>query len=116
MLSGYGRDPLGELCLLAVTYCLLSNPGFLLIILFGGKHVNKLNPNIKIWSAVREGFRHGRNMAWLPGVDWKEVLPRPIDEVRSMLNIQTPEIYQDIIKTMQSQGGIIYDKQLSAAE
>ncbi|MAK57247.1 MAG: hypothetical protein CML26_01560, partial [Rhizobiales bacterium] len=88
----------------------------LLIILFGGKHVNKLNPNIKIWSAVREGFRHGRQMAWLPGVDWKEVLPRPIDEVRSMLNIQTPEIYQDIIKTMQSQGGILFDKQLSAAE
>ena len=55
-------------------------------------------------------------MAWLPGVDWKEVLPRPIDEVRSMLNIQTPEIYQDIIKTMQSQGGILFDKQLSAAE
>ena len=116
VLSGYGRDPLGELCLLAVTYCLLGNPGFLLIILFGGKHVNKLNPNIKIWSAVREGFRHGRNMAWLPGVDWKEVLPRPIDEVRSMLNIQTPEIYQDIIKTMQNQGGILFDKQLSAAE
>lgn len=116
VLTGYGRDALGELCLLAVTYRLLGNPGLLLIILFGGRHIKKLNPGFKFWSAIREGFSHGRQMVWLPGVDWKEVLPRPIDEVRSMLNIQTPEIYQDIIKTTQCQGGIHFDEQLSAAE
>ena len=116
VLTGYGRDALGELCLLAVTYRLLGNPGLLLIIFFGGRHIKKLNPDLKFWTAIREGFRHGRLMVWLPGVDWKEVLPRPIDEVRSMLNIQTPEIYQGIIKTTQSQGGIHFDEQLSAAE
>ena len=116
VLTGYGRDALGELCLLAVTYRLLGNPGLLLIILFGGRHIKKLNQDFKFWSAIREGFRHGRQMVWLPGVDWKEVLPRPIDEVRSMLNIQTPESYQGIIKTTQSQGGIHFDEQLSAGE
>ncbi|MDP6223156.1 MAG: hypothetical protein QF505_04730, partial [Candidatus Micropelagos thuwalensis] len=74
------------------------------------------NPDFKLWSAIREGFRHGCQMVWLPGVDWKEVLPRPIDEVRSILNIQTPEIYQGIIKTTHSQGGIHFDEKLSAAE
>jgi hypothetical protein len=55
-------------------------------------------------------------MVWLPGVDWKEVLPRPIDEARSMLNIQTPSIYQDVVIATQKQGGIHFDEQLSAAE
>ena len=47
VLTGYGRDALGELCLLAVTYRLLGNPGLLLIILFGGRHIKKLNPDLK---------------------------------------------------------------------
>ena len=55
-------------------------------------------------------------MSWLPGVDWKEVLPRPIDEARSMLNIQTPAIYQDVVESTLKQGGIHFDEQLSAAE
>ena len=52
-----------QLCLLAVTYR-LSNLG-LLIILFGGRHIKKLNPDLKFLSAI-EGFRHGRQMVWLP--------------------------------------------------
>ena len=116
VLTGYGRDALGELCLLAVTYRLLGNPGLLLIILFGGRHIKKLNPGFKFWSAIGEGFRHGRQMSWLPGVDWKDVLPLPIDEARSMLNIQTPAIYQDVVESTLKQGGIHFDEQLSAAE
>lgn len=116
VITGYGRDPLGELCLLAVSYRLLGNPGLLLIILFGGRHIKKHNPGFKFWKAIGEGFRHGRDMVWLPAVDWKEVLPRPIEEARSMLNIQTPELYQDIIKATQDQGGIHFHEQLSAAE
>ena len=76
----------------------------------------KLNPGFKFWSAIGEGFRHGRQMSWLPGVDWKEVLPRPIDEARSMLNIQPPAIYQDVVESTLKQGGIHFDEQLSAAE
>lgn len=116
VLTGYGRDPLGELCLLAVTYRLLGNPGLLLIILFGGRHIKKLNPGFKFWSAIFEGFRSGREMAWLPGVDWKEILPRPIDEVRRMLNVKTPETYQCVLKEVQENGGFDFEFQMGAAE
>ena len=57
-----------RICLLAVTYCLLGNPGLLIIFW----RALETQSDLKFWTAIREGFRHGRLMVWLPGIDWKE--------------------------------------------
>lgn len=94
VLTGYGRDPLGELCLLAVTYSHLGNPGFLMIILFGGFDVKSRRKSARIWSSIFEGFRNGRRMTWLPTVDWGDMLALPLEEVREKLNVPEPSRYQ----------------------
>ena len=95
--SGYGRDGLGELCLLAVTWRQLGNPGILVIILFGYLVSRKEAPGLGIGRAIMEGFRLGRLAKGLPGAHWEHLLTRPLEEVRATLGIQTPRCYRKIV-------------------
>ena len=97
--TGYGRDPLGELCLLAVTWRQLGNPGILLIILFGYLSSRKEAPGLGIGKAIMEGFRLGKAAKGLPSAAWERLLTLPLSEVRAELGIQTPTRYRAIIDT-----------------
>ena len=85
VVSGYGRDGLGELCLLAFTYAQTKSKGIAFIIAIATMNQRKLNPDAEIVKAVREGYRHGKDAAWLPAADWESLLPQPLDEVRCQL-------------------------------
>ena len=93
VVTGYGRDGLGELALLAFTWRQLGNPGILMIIAMGYHAAMREAPQLKIGKAIREGFFIGRRSAWLPAVDWEYLLTRPISEVRRTLNITPPDAY-----------------------
>lgn len=88
-LTGYGRDPFGEVCLLAFTYAQTRNKGLGLITLAGtwkgfqraGSRVPKA-----IWAA----YQAGRHASWLPEQDWERLLPVPVDDVRRRLAIPPP--------------------------
>ena len=95
--TGYGRDPLGELCLLAVTWRQLGNLGILVIILFGFMVSRKDAPELGIGAAIMEGFRLGKAAKGLPGADWEHLLTQPLDEVRATLGVKTPTRYRAII-------------------
>ena len=88
----YGRDELGELCLLAFTYAQTGNRGIGLIVFFGTLKYRKTIGN-KVFKAVREGYRNGKRCAWLPGVVWEDLLALPIDEARRRLSLPEPTIY-----------------------
>ncbi|MEN6544169.1 Coq4 family protein [Parvibaculum sp.] len=94
--SGYGRDGLGELCLLAFTYAQMRNRGVGFIVLVGARVTSKKSPGIGIWKAVREGYRNGKAAKWLPMADWESLLEKPLDEVRRELGILPPATYQRI--------------------
>jgi ubiquinone biosynthesis protein COQ4 len=106
VVNGYGRDPLGELSLLAFTYKQMGNIGFLFIIGVGFKVMRKHAPGIKIWPAIREGFRRGKQAQWLGGAEWEKLLPLPIEEVRKQLNISRPENYRFAVSQMKDLGEI----------
>ena len=89
-MTGYGRDGLGELALLAFTWRQLGNPGILMIIAMGYHASMREAPHLKIGKAIREGFAMGRSTEWLPAADWEYLLTRPIREVRRTLNITRP--------------------------
>lgn len=97
-LTRYGRDELGELCLLAFTYAQTQNRGIGLIVLMGMLQLRKTYGN-GVYRAARRGYRDGRRAAWLPGVAWEQMMARPIDEVRASLGVPEPISYQALKET-----------------
>jgi ubiquinone biosynthesis protein COQ4 len=94
VLTGYGRDPLGELCLLGVLYSQIRNPGTAFIALLGLAQVPFEYPGAPAIRAVLQGFSIGRRARWMIAQDWQAWLPRPIDEVRAALRLARPTYYE----------------------
>lgn len=96
VVTQYGRDSFGEVCLLAFTYAQTRNRGIGVIALVGGfKTAKELGRGV--WRALLRGHRDGRRAAWLPAADWERLLTLPIDEVRRELNIPAPIPYQEVL-------------------
>lgn len=96
VLTQYGRDELGEACLLGFTYAQNRNRGVGFIALVGclklhGKY------GFSATRAIFRAFRDGRRAAWLPAQDWELLLEQPLDSVRKELGIHIPKIYQDAL-------------------
>ncbi|MFN3231752.1 MAG: Coq4 family protein [Alphaproteobacteria bacterium] len=104
VLNGYGRDEIGELSLLAFTYAQLRNRGVRFIIWMGLRKSRKVLPGVPVDEAVREGFRLGRETAWLAALDWEAMLPRPIEEVRTLIGRQRPIAYERAVAIMREAG------------
>ena len=97
VVTGYGRNPLGELSVLAFSYAHTRNRGIGFLVLMGMFKFKKDLPHgIPIFRTIREAYRNGKKAVWFPGVDWEAMLKLPLDEVRRLLNIQTPVIYKSI--------------------
>jgi ubiquinone biosynthesis protein COQ4 len=96
VLTGYGRDGLGELCLLAFMFRHTGNPGGALIALMGVGKFARHGAGRMARAAVFEGFRHGGQASWLPGLDWEALLARPLADVRRELSIVPPTRYAEV--------------------
>ena len=91
VLTGYGRDPLGEICLLAFMYAHSRNLGMALIVAMGWPRLPPAGRR-----AVTEGWRNGRKTRWLQDQDFEALLPRPLEAVRRELGIADPLRYRAI--------------------
>jgi len=99
VLTDYGRDELGELCLLAFTYAQTRNRGIGLIVLVGiVKFIQAAGTGVV--RAARRGYRDGRAAAWLPQQDWEALLQRPLEDVRHELGIGEPLAYRSLRQTL----------------
>lgn len=97
VLTGYGRNPLGEISVLSFNYPHTRNRGIGILILIGMLKFKKDLPRgIPVFRAVWEAYRNGKKAAWLPGVDWEAMLKLPLEEVRRRLNIITPVVYKAV--------------------
>ena len=93
VVTGYGRDGLGELCLLAFMFRHTGNLGGALIALMGLGKFAKHGAGRPARRALFEAFAHGGQARWLPGQDWEALLALPLDEVRRQINIVAPVRY-----------------------
>jgi len=93
--TGYGRDGLGEVCLLGFTYAQTRNPGLAVIALAGGLKYARF-VGWQAMAALWHGYRAGRRAGWLPAADWEHLLTQPIDRVRKDLRIRPPVLYPDL--------------------
>lgn len=96
VLTGYGRDPLGEICNLVFTRRQTRNPGLRLIVAMGLGAIKLERWSMPALAAAREAARMGKNVDFILKHDIEALLPRPLAEVRAELGIFTPEIYNAI--------------------
>ena len=91
-LTDYGRDELGEACLLAFTYAQTKNRGIGVICLAGCLKLREFY-GPAIFPAAWAAYKAGKRAVWLPAENWETRLAQPIDDVRRALNIEPPEAY-----------------------
>ncbi|MEM1133355.1 MAG: Coq4 family protein [Pseudomonadota bacterium] len=105
ILTGYGRDPLGEQCVLAFSYSQNFSLGFLFIAYAGGFEVKRRAPaGVPVFKAIRQAQRHGKAAANIGHSDITALLPRSIDEVRAEMNIAPPTHYQSALQVCADAG------------
>lgn len=95
VLTGYGRDTLGESCLVAFSYGQTGGLGWAFIAV-GIALWAKPRPGVPCRRALWEGYRRGRKAAWLLGEDYKALLAESLDAARARLNVGAGRVYDSI--------------------
>ena len=114
VLSGYGRDALGEACLLGFSYQQNFNTGILFIAYAGARQIKKVTgTRAPLYSAVREGQRLGKAAAKLAHMDVAAVMAEDIDVARARLGIGKPVVYRQCLAQLQDEGFAQQDLGLS---
>jgi len=96
VLTGYGRDALGELCNLVYTRKQTGNPGFKLIVMIGFVALKLERSGVAIQKSLAEAKRNSRDTSWILEHDVEELLALPLSDARRRLNIVEPVIYNSI--------------------
>jgi ubiquinone biosynthesis protein COQ4 len=92
VVTGYGRDLVGEACVLAVTYAQTRNRGIGAIVAMAWWKAGREMPSAR--AAIRDAYRRGKRAAWLPALEWEELLARPLAQVREELGFGEPPAYE----------------------
>jgi ubiquinone biosynthesis protein COQ4 len=96
VLTGYHRDGLGELCLVAFSFAQTKSLGWAVIAAGGVLQAFKLGHGRKTLKIVWRAYQDGKNAAWLPGQDFVALLSEPLDAARARLNIPRPTLYDAV--------------------
>ena len=96
VLTGYGRDPLGEICNLVFTQRQTGNPGLKLIIFMGLAALKLERWSYPALKAAAEARRMGEAVDFLLQHDVEAMLDQPLADLRARLGIFKPEIYAAI--------------------
>jgi len=93
VLTGYGRDLVGELALLTFSLVQVRHAGLVLPVVFGYlTHV--FDPRRR--RHLNDAWRRARRAAWLPVQDWERLVGCPLDQVREALRVGPPTVYEPI--------------------
>jgi ubiquinone biosynthesis protein COQ4 len=95
VLTGYGRDPAGEIALLAFS-AVQNETGALDWLSLLGCFKALLRGRIEILRLRRHGRRRAREAPWMLEQPWESLLERPIDEVRRELRLWPVPRYEPI--------------------
>lgn len=105
VLTGYGRDALGEACLLGFSYSQNHNTGILFIAYAGARQIKKMSgTRAPLYRAVREGQLLGKAAAKLAHMDVEAVMREDIDQARARLGIGEPVLYRECLEILEGEG------------
>ena len=91
VVTGYGRDLLGEASLLSFTFAQTRNPGIGFIVAVAWLRAKGDAGFAR--DLMRNAYRRGRGAKWLPGEDWETLLGLPLETVRHRLALGEPPAY-----------------------
>jgi ubiquinone biosynthesis protein COQ4 len=105
VLTGYGRDALGEVSLLGFSYEQNHNTGILFIAYAGARQIKKVSgTKAPIFAAIKEGRRLGRAAAKISHQDIAALMREDIGAARARLNIGKPEVYRQCLAILEGEG------------
>lgn len=95
VLTGYGRETLGERCLLAFSFQETHDLGRAIMAAAGiaqahGPYAHKAR------AAIREARARGSRARWLPAEDYEALMFEPLDAARARLGLAPPLAYQSV--------------------
>ena len=96
VVTGYGRDALGEGAVLRFTYEHTGSDGARFIARLAGLQGRREAPRVPCGAIMREASRLGQEANDFVTADWVALLALPLDEVRAQLNVGTPWVYQAV--------------------
>ena len=113
ILTGYGRDALGEASLLGFTHGQHGGMGISFIAFMGARQIAKEAPRgARVRESLAEGRRNGKIAKRIIELDIETILDKPLADVREQLNIREPVIYKQTLKVFMEHD---QDPQLVAA-
>ncbi len=94
ILTGYGRDALGEQCVLGFTYGQNRDLGNFFIAYLGGLEMTlRVKAGAPVMGAIRQGQRHGTAAVSIVKQDIRALLAEPLEAARARMNIGQPTLY-----------------------
>jgi ubiquinone biosynthesis protein COQ4 len=111
VLTGYGRDALGEQCVLLFTHGQSPSQGHLLIGYAGAANIRSMvkGSAAPVMGAVREAHRTGKGAPQLMAQPIRHLLERPLEDVRRDLRIPEPRLYRECHRIWRAEGINPYD-------
>jgi len=95
VVTGYGRDLVGEDALLAFTWAQTRNRGIRLIVFLATLKSLQMR-HFWVPAVVRRGRRSGLEAGLLPAQDWEALLTQPLTEVRQQLGVEVAPEYRPV--------------------
>lgn len=108
VLNGYGRDELGEACVLAMAYEQVKQRGYIVIFTIGPLVIRRkfLRPakieTQGVWAAIQEARVIGKTSSWIPAENIEAMLEEDITKLRARLRLRPPTIYNQIIQRIRA--------------
>lgn len=109
IITGFGRDALGEQCVLAFTYSQQPSLAHLFLGYAGGLEIRKHPVKVPVFRSVREAQKMGKACPRLVEMAITDLLPLPLEDVRRRLNIASPRFYTEAHAMWRSRGIDPYD-------
>lgn len=117
VLTGYGRDALGETSLLAFSYEQNHNLGILFIAYAGARQIRKVSgTRAPVFAAIREGRALGRAAAHIAHQDIAALMAEDIDAARARLGIGKPVVYRECLRILEGEGILSHELALGSAQ
>lgn len=93
--TGYGRDALGELCVVGLGNVQNYNRGIGFLVFMGRRNFRKNLPALPIEGCFKEAKARGREAVFLAAIDWESLLDKPMEDVRKQLGLIDAPVYKD---------------------
>ncbi|MEO0449634.1 MAG: Coq4 family protein [Pseudomonadota bacterium] len=104
ILTGYGRDALGEASLLGFTHSQHGGMGVSFIAFMGQRQISKAAPQAAhVKEVIAEGRRNGHKAKRIIEQDIEAILDHPLEDVRLDLGIEKPVLYKRALKVFSDQ-------------